>query len=161
MYDFLVWLENTGFAIWIRESPSPFAYTLFLSAHAVGLAISVGLSTLIALRILGLGSQIPKPAMAAWFPLLWTAFWVNAVSGAVIFIPNAAKDGTSPIFFAKLLFIGIAAFLMIRIRRQVFPNAGTSGVGGRWLALAALTAWSFAIIAGRLVEYPQMLGFKG
>lgn len=161
MYDLLVWMENTGFAIWIRESPSPFAYTLFLSAHAIGLAVAVGLSTLIALRILGIGRQIPQPALAAWFPLLWTAFWVNAFSGVIIFIPNASKDGTSPIFGSKLFFIGIAAYVMVRIRREVFPTSGAQRAEGRGLAMAALAAWSLAIIAGRLVEYPQLLGFKG
>ena len=38
MIDFLLWVEQSGFATWLRESTSLLGYTLFLSLHTIGLA---------------------------------------------------------------------------------------------------------------------------
>jgi len=46
-------IENSAYAIWVRESPSIWAFTTILSLHAMGLAIIVGINTIIALRLLG------------------------------------------------------------------------------------------------------------
>ena len=55
-------IENSAFAIWVRESPSLFAYTAILSLHAMGLAIIVGINTIVALRLLG---YVPRAELAA------------------------------------------------------------------------------------------------
>ena len=66
--EFLTWLENSGFSVWVRDSNSPFGYTLFLYLHSVGMAFLVGLSTIVALRILGVVPLLPLAPMAGFFP---------------------------------------------------------------------------------------------
>ena len=40
-------IENSAYAIWVRESPSIWAFTTILSLHAMGLAIIVGIGAFI------------------------------------------------------------------------------------------------------------------
>jgi len=51
--SFINAVENSAYATWVRESPSILAFTTILSLHAMGLAIVVGLNTVVALRLLG------------------------------------------------------------------------------------------------------------
>ena len=52
-------IQNSAYAVWVRESPSFWAYTWILSLHAMGLAIIVGINTVVALRLLGFVPHIP------------------------------------------------------------------------------------------------------
>ena len=52
-------IENSAYAVWVRESPSISAYTWILSLHAMGLAIIVGINVMVALRLLGFVPEIP------------------------------------------------------------------------------------------------------
>ncbi|MBI4484648.1 MAG: hypothetical protein HY655_01435 [Acidobacteria bacterium] len=47
--EFLALLEESSLAVWLRESPSVFAYATVLAVHTFGLALVVGLSTAVAL----------------------------------------------------------------------------------------------------------------
>jgi hypothetical protein len=60
MDPFLIWLEATSLSTWIRDSPSVFAFPTILSLHTVGMGLVAGLSAAIALRILGVASQVPS-----------------------------------------------------------------------------------------------------
>ena len=71
-------IENSAYAIWVRESPSIFAYTSILSLHAIGLAIIVGINTLICFRLLGFVKEIPLAPMRKLFPWMYLGFAVNA-----------------------------------------------------------------------------------
>ena len=82
--DFLVWLENSALGTWVRESTSVWAYSGLISFHAFGLAFVVGLSWMIALRVLGFAPSLPLAPMEKLFPAIWIAFWVNAVSGIAL-----------------------------------------------------------------------------
>ncbi len=62
-------IENSAYAIWVRESPSIFAYTTILSLHAIGLAIIVGINTVVALRLLGFVPGDSAAAAAQAVPL--------------------------------------------------------------------------------------------
>ena len=61
-------IESSGFAAWVRESPSIFAYTSILALHAMGLALIVGLNTVIALRLLGFAPGLPLAPLRKLFP---------------------------------------------------------------------------------------------
>ena len=67
MFAFLGWLESTGLATWTRESPSLWAYPTILTLHTVGLAVVVGGSSVIALRLLGAGSRIPLTTLGSLY----------------------------------------------------------------------------------------------
>jgi hypothetical protein len=156
--EFLGWLENTGFATWVRESNSPLAYTLFLYAHAIGLGLLVGFSTMICLRILGFAPRLPFAPMAGFYPVMRLGFWVNALSGVVLWLIAATEFTTNPTFWIKLAAIAVAIVALLRLERQAFGGAASLDRGPipanvKGLAWTTLAAWTVAIVAGRSTAY--------
>lgn len=152
----LRWIESTGLSVWTRESTSVLAFPAILSAHAIGMALAVGVNVAIALHLLGMTAGIPTRELGRFSAVMMFGFWVNAASGALLLVAYPTKAVTNPIFYVKLALIATAMALSAAIdHRFVRPSlAGeeTPG-GGRWLAIASLAAWGGAITAGRLLAY--------
>lgn len=120
--QFLTWLENSGLGTWVRESPSIWAYSGLISFHAFGLAFVVGLSWMIALRVLGVTPGMPLAPMEKLFPVIWIAFWVNAVSGIALVTGSATKDLTNPVFFTKMAFVVLGIVTVRLLENEVFRD---------------------------------------
>jgi len=155
--DFLVAIENTGLATWIRESPSLLAYPLVLFLHAVGLALVVGFNAALDLRILGVGSDIPIAPMERFYPVMVVGFWINAISGASLLLADAATMLTDPLFYTKLALILLAVMNLVLLRKQLLldPYVDKRPLPNKAKILAAtsLLLWGGAITAGRLTAY--------
>jgi hypothetical protein len=155
--ELLAALENSGFGTWVRESPSPWAYPGLLFLHTAGLSLLAGLSTIIDLRLLGFAPRLPIAPLGRFYAVMWTAFWLDAVSGTALLIGNATTKATNPAFHLKMGFVIAAMILLTRIRRAVFagPSAAMEEVPRRvkLLAAASLACWAGAIAAGRLMAY--------
>jgi hypothetical protein len=159
---FLLWVQQTGFATFVREAPSLWAYPFFLTVHAIGLAIVVGVSSVVALRLIGFATVIPVAPLGHLFPLMWAGFVANAISGASLWMADAVnktvpgQSGQAPVFFVKLLFVILAAGCL-RVLQQRFHEARTGVVeelrDGRMLAGMLLAFWFLAMTAGRLIGY--------
>jgi small-conductance mechanosensitive channel len=155
-------IENTPLAAWVRESTDIYAYTLILAVHAVGLAIVVGFSTAVALRLLGFAKGIPLAAMRGIFPIVVFGFCINAVSGILLFIAEPIKMLGMPAFIGKLLLIACGMTVAWLLQKRVFADqaamdADRVPAGGRRLAWASLTFWYLALIVGRLTGYPELV----
>lgn len=159
MTELFFWIENTAFATWVRESPSQFAYTGVLYLHAAGLALSVGISFVIALRVLGIMTSIPTPAVARLFRPLWIGFWINAFSGTAMLISDISREMANTVFQIKLTFVALAAITMWMMQRALGP-APSDLMPARSFAAAALAFWVAAVTFGRLVAYPELLGLN-
>jgi uncharacterized membrane protein len=154
--EFLSWIESSLFSTWVRTTPSIFGYAGFLFLHTVGLAIVVGMSAMVDLRLLGFARGVPVAPLEPYFPIMWIGFWINAVSGSVLFAQDATTKVTNPVFGVKMLLIGLAVLDMVLIRRVVFrdPNVNTSVPGlGKVLAAMSLVLWFGATTAGRMMAY--------
>jgi hypothetical protein len=155
--DFLIWLEETAIATWVRESPSIWAYATVLTLHTLGLAFLVGLNLAIDLRILGVVRRFPLAPMEKTYPIMWVAFWVNAVSGTLLFMADATVKITQSVFLIKMLFIALAVVNMNMLRTRVFRDPGLDKrplpANSKMLALTSLVFWAGAITAGRLLAY--------
>jgi hypothetical protein len=161
--QFLVWLEHSGFATTVKESAV--LYEIPLVLHAIGMAALVGLSTAVYLRILGFGSSLPLAPMEQFFPIMYAGFWVNAVSGVVLFSLYPIKAITNPGFFIKMTGVVLAVVCLRRIKRQVFGNPAvldTRPVPTRDKILAgtSLFVWLATITAGRLMAYHGIAGVE-
>src|SRR5512143_2293281 len=101
-------IENSAYAVWVRESPSFWAYTWILSLHAMGLAIVVGINTVVALRLLGYLPEVQVNKMRQLFPWMYLGFTINAFSGLSLLAANASNDLHNWMFFVKLSMIARA-----------------------------------------------------
>ena len=155
-------IEGSAYAVWVRESPSFFAYTWILSLHAMGLAIIVGINTIVALRLLGWAPEIRINSLRKLFPWMYLGFTINAFSGLSLLAANASNDLHNWMFFVKLSMIALAMVNLELTKAKVFNDpvvVNNTGVppGVKRFAIASLAFWSVAIVAGRLTEYPAFV----
>ena len=155
---FFDWLEHCAFSMWVKDPETLFGYNMYLSAHGVGMAILVGLSSAVALRILGFAPHVPLGPMERFFPVMFLGFWLNLISGVVLFIIYPLMPIRNPGFYIKIGFVLAAVVCLRKIRRQVFGNPACRGTepvptNGKVLAGALLVIWAVVITAGRLMAY--------
>jgi hypothetical protein len=163
----LAWLESTWLATFVREDPSFFGYPTFLFAHTFGLAVVVGVSTILAARLLGMGSGIPIAPLVRLFPLMWAGFIINLISGAGLWLADAVNKtipgngNQAPIFATKMFFVVVGAILLWRIQQRLSeePEAINPHPSGemRNMSAALLVCWVLAMIAGRLIGYTSAI----
>lgn len=154
--ELLVWLESTALATWVRESSSLWAYPGVISLHAVGLAVMVGLSVMIDLRLLGFAPGLPLAGMRSLNRWIWIGFWVNAISGLALLIASATTLLLNPLFYAKMGLIALSMTTVILINRAAFPPGTTSNVvtrRARTLAITSIVLWAATTTTGRLTAY--------
>lgn len=148
------WLENTSVAIWVGESL--WAYPFMLSLHVVGLAIVVGILSMIDFKLLGGFRGIKVGSMLSLLKFAWIGFLINAVSGVFLFTSQASYFATSTVFLIKLGCIFIGAILTKVMQNQLVA-AGVAGnaedVSMKGFAVVSLLLWLVAITAGRLTAY--------
>jgi hypothetical protein len=151
----LEWIDSTQLAVWLRESPSVWASATVLTLHTTGLAILVGASWVLDLRLLGIGRKVPLSAFHWVFTAVALGLALNLATGVLLFIKNAAMWGTSLPFFIKMGLVIVSAGTLVPIRRYVLSgDAARAEVNSaRLLAIASILAWSGAITAGRLLAY--------
>jgi hypothetical protein len=153
---FLIWLESTALSQWIVGSESMFAFPGILALHAIGMGFAVGICLALDLRILGVAPAVRIAEMRRFVPVVWAAFWLNAVSGVLLLIGYPTKALTNPVFYLKLLLIGAGLWLFRRIGRRVFDDAGDERAQSplvQRLAIVSLVCWVGAITAGRFLAY--------
>lgn len=154
---FLIQLSGSGFARWINESETVFGYPGMLFLHTLGLAMLVGISVAVDLRLLGIAPRVPVASLRALFPWMWVGFWVNAASGLILFAADAPRKAAHPLFGTKLALVAIGVLVMTVIYRHLVQlgrdPAGRPAVASRVLAIASLAIWMAAIAAGRLIAY--------
>ena len=155
--EFLASLEHSSFCTWVRESGSVFAYPGILFLHTLGLAMLVGPNAVIDLRILGVGRRLALNPLKRLLPLMWTGFWINAITGTVLLISDASTKLANPAFIFKMVFIAFAVVNVILLKRFVFndraPEPQRAAAFGKVLAVTSLLLWSGAITSGRLMAY--------
>ena len=155
--DFLVSLEQSRFFVWVRESGSLLAFPTILLLHTYGMAVLVGIVVVLDLRILGFAPALPLESLEKFLPMLWVAFWINAVTGTILLLADATTKLTNLDFLIKMLFIALGVIVQRMMEKRVFPKEQpadrlfTANAG--MLAVASLICWLGAITAGRLLAY--------
>lgn len=152
-----VWIESTAFSTWLRESPSLWVFPFVLILHTVGLAFLVGTNVAIDVRILGVARGVPLRSLERYHVVMWLGFWVNAASGLLLLTAYPTKSLTNPLFYVKLLLIGVALWIAQTIRRRfpetLSPDRTAAATDLRRLAVASLACWALSITAGRFLAY--------
>ena len=156
MTDVLAAVENLPLSTWVRESNSVWAYPTMLTLHTLGLALLVGASAALDLRVLGWGQALALADLRPLFRWMWVGFWVNALSGVVLLAADATTKAAAPMFLIKLGLVAIGVAVMAAQKRETFAPAAAVTARARSLALASLTVWFTAIFAGRLMAYPGL-----
>jgi hypothetical protein len=155
--DWLQQLEQTAFFAWVSGGGSVWGYPTILFLHTLGLATVAGMSAAISLRLLGFAPSVPLSPLIRFFPLIWAAFGVTALSGTILLLADATTKLANPVFYVKMALIVVALIVLQLIKTRVLadPQVDTKGLPGsaRALSLASLFLWIAATTAGRLMAY--------
>ena len=153
--DYLLWLEETPFSTWMRESGPAFFGSLIF--HSVAMGFVVGVHVAMNLRILGMAPGIPLSMMRRFFPVLWVGLVVVSISGVLLLIAYPAKALTNPVFYLKLGAIVTALFITRSLAKGVLQEPSYDAVRApkkaRVLAALSLLLWAGAVTSGRLLAY--------
>lgn len=152
---FLVWLEATGLAEWVRSS-NP-GYPSMIALHAIGMAVMVGLSLMLDLRLLGWFAGIPVQALHRLFGLAWVGFGINFLSGSALFSAQATSYIVDWVFMTKMFLVLLGAVTAAILQPAVaaagsWPGGRVPG-GIKAIAGLAIVIWLVAIVMGRLTAY--------
>ena len=160
MFDpdpFFSWLESTAFSVWMRESPSIFAFPIILAVHTIGMGLLAGLNVALDLRMIGFAGRIPLPEFRRVWPFLWLGLWLNVVSGLALLAAYPTKALTNPVFYIKLGLIAAALAILRSVRRLRLVAGAAPAIPAlrraKTLAVASLACWAGAITAGRFLAY--------
>ena len=150
MDPLLTALHDSALATWVREGSSLWAYPMVITMHTFGLAVLVGASTAVDLRVLGVGRGLPLTSLGGFFTVMWLGFWLNAITGVLLFM---ADPRTTGIFMLKLLAVAVAVVLVPLIRRAIAGGGSTVTPAARTYAVLSLVMWVVATTTGRLMAY--------
>jgi hypothetical protein len=144
--------------VWLGESASIWSFPTVLTLHTIGMAVLVGASWVLDLRLLGVGRRVPLSAYRWVIPVVEIGLVVNVVTGVMLFIKNATKWGTALPFLVKMIFIVASVAVLAPLRAYVLGNGAADEdrqVSGnfRLLAIASILAWTGAVTTGRLLAY--------
>jgi len=157
MYSSLAWLEATAPSVWLRESPSLWAFPFVLILHTVGMGFLAGTNVAMDLRVVGFAPKIPLSLVEKFFLVMKISFVVNAASGVLLLIAYPTKALTNPLFYVKLLLIAAGLVQAVWMRSHVLRNPETDAEGrstkGKVMAGASLATWTAAVATGRFLAY--------
>src|SRR5262245_16363029 len=104
-------LQGSAFTDWFLGSDSIWAYPTVLTLHTAGMAILVGASFVIHLRVLQVAAAIPLRSLQPLFRFVWIGFAINLLSGLVLFVTEAADRVVDTVFILQLGSIAAAMSL--------------------------------------------------
>ena len=149
-------LQDSAFTDWFLGSESIWTYPTVLTLHTIGMAILVGASFVVHLRVLQVASGIPLQRLQQLYRFVWIGFIINLATGLVLFVTQAADRVVDPVFYVKIGSIAMALWFGALVkRRAIDPGVVSPGATrqSRSLAAASLGLWVVAIVAGRLMAY--------
>jgi|SRR5215470_13382673 len=152
----LQWIQNLPISTSIAESDSLWwGYAWWLFVHAVGMGLTAGIGFIVCLRLIGFAPQIPLSSFRVLFRWFWIGFYINLLSGTILFMTDATGIARVWELYAKLACLALALGAMSKLRRFI-DSSESDGVippSLRKTAVACLVLWLAVITSGRLIAY--------
>lgn len=155
------WLQDTSWATGIRESLNlyPALYTL----HIFGFVIMVTATSVLDLRILGLGLVQRSVDSVSHLALPWVraGLGANVVTGFLVFAAQAVDMYTNTAFRLKMLLVLFAGLNVVLVEMTIQRNRGDWGNGGRAPGIARFSAVLSIVLWFGIVAMSRVIGFTG
>lgn len=157
--SFFEWVQQTTLAEWMRFSIN--GYPTMITLHAIGLAVMVGISVLLCLRMLGVFKRLPIDSLRGFFRYAWIGLVVNTISGVALWTMQAVDYVHSWPFMIKITGVFVGAGLVAVLQRQMAnADAGwrhSVPLRVKLIAVVTIIVWTISMVAGRLIAYPGMI----
>ncbi len=151
-------IEASPLARFMREAL--WAYPAVETVHILAIAVVVGSTVIVDLRLLGLSRQVSATRLSR-HALPWTlgAFVVAMGSGLLMFTAHAEDFLTNRVFALKMALILAAGVNAGLLHTGAFRHAAPWDVGGapparvRLAAALSIVIWTGVVACGRLLAY--------
>lgn len=152
----LVDLQESAFSDWLALSM--LGFPTLIALHSVGMAVVVGLSLIVTLRLYGLLEGVDCGLLPRLLTVAIWGFTLNFLTGILLFITRGSEYIVSLIFLTKMLLVIVSAALLFVLRQHLklagtASNAVTGDQFSRVMSLVATATWFGAVVAGRLIAY--------
>ena len=156
---FAEWLDTHAWSTALHESL--WMYPLIESTHVWALALFVGFSVLLDLRLTGLAfTKMPvEDLLRRLMPWTVAGFIVMIVTGFLLFYAIPVRSYQSVWFRVKVILLILAGLNAFWFHRGIWKQVGEWGSDPRPPKLArragwaSLVLWSLIIFAGRMIAY--------
>lgn len=154
--QFLADLEASPLSEWL--SLSMLGFPTLIALHSVGMAVVVGLTLTLTLRLHGILPDIREHDLPRLLTIAVWGFSLNFVTGLALFITRGSEYIVSYIFLLKMLLVLVSAGIVFWLRRRLALNARPTQIPmmdrtAKSMALVATVLWFGAVVAGRLIAY--------
>ena len=155
----LEWLGNTPWSVALHESL--YAWPLTESLHVLTLALFVGTTIVLDLRLLGVGFRAIPASDIITRVLPWTrvAFGLMVVTGLLLFYATPLTYYVSIFFRVKMLLLAVAAINIFVFHTRTMRALASwdrdvrPPRAARVAAIVSLTAWGGVVVTGRMIAY--------
>jgi hypothetical protein len=171
LMDWLAALEQTELSQWVVAGDMGEAmmwmpvYYVILAVHAIGMAMIVGIGFVITARLWGYARSLPLAVLNKLLMFGWWGFWINAVSGVLLFIGQPRRELVTLAFDLKILAIAVACIMFVMMSNALRGAQVTANADGtvsevipqraRMTATISMIFWGLAIVFGRVIAYTQ------
>ena len=146
-------IEATGVAQALRVSR--WGYAFVSAAHIFGIALLVGATLPLQLRLLGLWRDIPQRSLVRILsPVAACGLALAVCAGLLLFSIRAQEYADNPFLQAKLVLVATGALSAIVLHRAhgfLLEDAGRARL--RLHAALSMTCWIGALICGRMIAF--------
>ena len=158
-------IEATGIAEWMRTSLK--AMPVVESIHVLAAATVFGTIFIVDLRLLGIpGVSRPFTRVSdEMLRLTWVAFVIAAITGALMFAPNASTYFVNTAFRLKLLALLAAGVNMVVFQLVTYRGVGTwddtlPPRAARLAGVLSILLWVTVIFLGRWIGFTKGYNFE-
>lgn len=159
MLNFVHWLQNTTWAIALRQSD--FFFPLVEGTHILSLSLSVGMLLMFDLRLLEVAFKREPVTVVLREVMKWAipGFGLMFLTGLLLFVCQAEKVYTNTNFRLKFLFMVLAGLNALFYQIKYYPRTAewdkpaSIPVGVRVIAILSLILWAGVITFGRTMAY--------
>jgi hypothetical protein len=153
----VTWIEGT----WLSSTLNDIVWLwpLAESLHFIGLALVIGGSGLLDLRLLGLFRSVPIPAIKAFMPWAVGGFVTNAVTGIAFIIMAPHMYLLSAVWWWKAGFIALAGLNAMFFETRLSATALALEPGEdtpmplKMVGGLSLVSWFAVLYCGRMLPY--------
>lgn len=153
MGEYLVALESFAPIAALRFSR--WSYAVLNAGHIFAIALLVGGSVPLALRLFGFWPTSPREDIVRVLTLTTGAgLGLALISGSLLFATRASEYAGNSALLVKLIFIGVGATSAIFAHsRHGWTLGSASDATARRIAIISCLCWVGALVAGRMIAF--------
>ena len=154
--EFLAYLEASAFSEWVLLSM--LGFPTLIALHSIGMAVAVGLSLMVTLRLHQIFVGIKLQLIPRLLDIAVLGFVLNLITGLALFVSRGPEYILSVVFLIKMLLVIISAMILFWLRQHLKPRSVTAEISvadgvTRTMSVVSTVTWFGAVVTGRLIAY--------